>query len=249
MTRQTTKGKCLFCSEEFSGSVIGRHLQTCKEKTNHSEKYGTETADNYNTIFLVKVFSSERPEYWLFIEARGTATLKQLDTFLRNIWLECCGHLSQFIINNIHYESQTPDEPNNEFASGALKKMFPDLDIPEIKNTDMKHRLIDILTPTLTFRYEYDFGTTSELVLKVIESRQGELKKAVRLAARNEPPVFACTVCGKQAKEVCAQCIWERDALFCDNCIKKHSCGEDMALPIVNSPRSGLCGYSGNDEE
>jgi len=33
---------------------------------------------------------------------------------------------------------------------------------------------------------------------------------------------------------------------LCDECAPKHKCGEDMLLPVVNSPRVGKCGYTGD---
>ncbi|MDR0835444.1 MAG: hypothetical protein LBN11_02540, partial [Tannerella sp.] len=43
---------------------------------------------------------------------------------------------------------------------------------------------------------------------------------------------------------------WEEDGLFCDKCGKKHAktCPdfeEYAALPVVNSPRMGMCAYEG----
>ncbi len=32
---------------------------------------------------------------------------------------------------------------------------------------------------------------------------------------------------------------------LCDSCAEDHKCGEDMLLPVVNSPRTGVCGYTG----
>lgn len=34
---------------------------------------------------------------------------------------------------------------------------------------------------------------------------------------------------------------------FMKLCTQKHDCGEDMLLPLVNSPRASMCGYTGND--
>jgi hypothetical protein len=36
--------------------------------------------------------------YWLHLHADERATFKTLDTFLRKLWLECCGHMSEFFI-------------------------------------------------------------------------------------------------------------------------------------------------------
>lgn len=47
----------------------------------------------------------EKCIYWLVIEVKDTATLKDVDQFLRNIWLECCSHLSAFEIDGLSYKS------------------------------------------------------------------------------------------------------------------------------------------------
>jgi predicted RNA-binding Zn-ribbon protein involved in translation (DUF1610 family) len=44
----------------------------------------------------LKVEGRENKNYWLFIDIEVTDTLFELDLFLRNIWLECCGHMSAF---------------------------------------------------------------------------------------------------------------------------------------------------------
>ncbi|GHV12564.1 hypothetical protein FACS189491_05810 [Spirochaetia bacterium] len=35
-------------------------------------------------------------EYWLLLDIALNATLEDFDDFLRQIWLECCGHMSGF---------------------------------------------------------------------------------------------------------------------------------------------------------
>lgn len=45
-----------------------------------------------------------RARYWLYLEMPARATLTDLDGFLRDIWLECCGHLSAFDIGTVRYE-------------------------------------------------------------------------------------------------------------------------------------------------
>jgi hypothetical protein len=55
-------------------------------------------------VYLLKVSSKYFPEYWFFIEADGMCKLEDIDSLLRDMWLECCGHLSCFTINNQRYE-------------------------------------------------------------------------------------------------------------------------------------------------
>jgi hypothetical protein len=218
---------------------MGRHLESCRERerylmsgvsgiTDNSDK-----ADGYRSkaggrVFLIKATSRYSPQYWLFLEANARCRLQDVDSFLRGIWLECCGHLSHFIIDDEEYESS----PDPDFGG----------------DKDMRVALASVLEPGMTILHEYDYGSTTELVLKVVELRPGKLKKGpVTLAARNDPVHYECVSCKKApATDVCSMCTCERpEAMFCASCLKRHKCGEDMALPIVNSPRTGVCGYTG----
>ena len=108
----------------------------------------------------------------------------------------------------------------------------------------MNARLDKVLSIGLKFIHEYDFGTTTTLLLRVVSERSGKSGK-IRVVARNELPDFKCE-CGKPAKDICSQCVWNGDGFLCKDCSEEHECGEDMLLPFVNSPRSGMCGYTGD---
>jgi hypothetical protein len=104
----------------------------------------------------------------------------------------------------------------------------------------------EVLSPRMKFYHEYDFGTTTELTLRVVSERKGEFKgKSIQVLARNDPLTIICGSCRKIATQVCSQCIWSGEGWLCDECAPKHECGEDMLLPVVNSPRVGMCGYTG----
>jgi len=62
-------------------------------------------------------------------------------------------------------------------------------------------------------------------------------KDTVRLAARNEPPAWPSEACGKAATAVCTQCLYAGKGFCCSAHVSSHECGEDMLLPVVNSPR------------
>jgi hypothetical protein len=213
---------------------MGHHLESCKEREAYlmSGIAGVPDKGSNNAedrVFLLRVSSRYMPEYWLFVDANASSCkLADIDSFLRRTWLECCGHLSHFIIGDEEYES-SPD--------------------PEFRSKNMRVALDRVLGAGATFGYEYDYGSTTELVLRVVAVRPGRLKKGppLMLVARNDPICFECTSCKKAvATDVCSVCFWEGPkAMFCASCLKHHKCGEDMALPIVNSPRTGVCGYTG----
>jgi hypothetical protein len=240
VTRFLTLGQCAYCSGSFSGTIMARHLESCKVRHTSSSPQSRDkeyillrnnNTTQHHIVYLLKVSSKYFPEYWLFIEADGMCKLEDIDSLLRDMWLECCGHLSCFTINNQRYEIQ-PD--------------------PWFISRSMRVRLNKILKPSMIFEYVYDYGSSTELIFKVISSTPGKIKKGrkpIRLVAKNDPILFLCHTCKKAtATSICSICRSERSikqASFCDNCLKLHECGENMALPIVNSPRSGECGYTG----
>lgn len=219
--KQVSEGKCSFCNATFSKAAMTRHLKSCKQREGLPS-----VKTKKRKILHLLVEGRGMPEYWMHIEVPANATLQDMDSFLRDTWLECCGHLSAFTIEGISYAV----EPQKEFGDKS-----------------MRASLGKILAPGMTFIHEYDFGTTTGLTLKVMSEREGEIREEpVDLLARNEPPRIACESCGKTATQVCSQCIYSGEkAWFCDECASEHECGEDMFLPVVNSPRVGMCGYTG----
>jgi hypothetical protein len=99
----------------------------------------------------------------------------------------------------------------------------------------------------------YDFGTSSETLIKVVGVRDGKPTTAhpVALMARNAPPDVRCMECEQPASWLCIECVYEEDrlGLLCEQHAKKHP-HEDYGepVPVVNSPRLGMCGYTGPAE-
>ena len=229
MAGPRTKGKCKFCEKEFSKGWMDKHLATCPVRT--AEDVVSSTFKN-SKIPAAKFFDLEvegfyAPMYWMYLKMPVTATLADLDIFLRNEWLECCGHLSAFRIGGDNYVSVVD------------------------KDWGMDDRSMDeailgkILSVGDQFSHEYDFGTTTELKLKVLAEHAGKVFKGekVEILARNNAPEIKCVNCGELATEICTECMYEDGGLLCVKCAKEHECDEDMFLPVVNSPRIGMCAY------
>ena len=215
------EGVCRFCLKTFSGRGIGRHLVACQARKQQDVEDAAK-GQSPTPIYHVKV-SSYKP-FWLHIEMPATATLTDLDRFLKDIWLECCGHLSEFRINDTAY-----------LIPMAIDGWWD----PEASSMDVPLR--DVLSAKDRFEYQYDFGSTTHLEGQIYAVREGVLKDKVRILARNSMLEFECTNCAAEATDICVEC-WE---LYCKTCLVEHSGGEEMALPVVNSPRMGVCGYTG----
>ncbi len=230
MPRQTSKGTCTFCHGEFSKSGMTRHLESCEQRAALHTEAGSHQQVRKTRTFHLVVEGYRLPMYWMHLEVSAGTTLAILDRFLRDTWLECCGHLSAFTIGGVRYS-----------VDAALYEWDTD-------SKNMQVPLNQVIYAGKTCSYEYDFGSTTELTLKVISEREVPGKmNTIGIIARNNLPMVPCDVCGKPATHTCAQCIYEDKGCLCNACAKDHECGEEMLLPMVNSPRAGVCGYTGQD--
>ena len=214
-----TSGRCGLCGAVFGKTGMGRHLRACRG-VRHVPAH---PASPHGLLLAVEAYRLE--DYWLYVETSAPATWGDLDAFLRDTWVECCGHLSEFQHEGVRY------------GSWGLEGL---------RDRGMSSRLSRSVAPGARIRYRYDFGTTTELALRVVMglgSARGD--RRVRLLARNDPPEIRCGVCGRPATQVCRQCRWEDAGWLCDACARGHPCGDEYLLPVVNSPRVGLCGYTG----
>ncbi|MDQ6662539.1 MAG: hypothetical protein M3Z24_16440 [Chloroflexota bacterium] len=293
-----------------------QHLKYCKaRKAAISER--TTSGQPQQKIFHVIVEGKYYPQYWLHLDVAGNAELEELDQFLRNIWLECCGHLSAFRIRKDSYSSDSEDDFFGMYGIGGMGGVEGDtvaegedaadedgeleteeeVDLEEgqqeepsvlgtiaalmgVKVEDIPERFKDlyqdlpkeygmdvpateVLKPGLKFSYTYDFGSSTDLSLRVVSEREGALRggdeedyepgesertgtKEVELLARNEAPELVCDRCGaKPATFIISENVWAGDAL-CKKCaLKLRKKEEDLILPVVNSPRVGVCAYGG----
>lgn len=222
MAKQS-RGTCNFCGKEMSKGGISRHLKSCSERQAAQEKADAGTG-KAETIYHLQVQDGYSPDFWLHLEMRGSAKLGDLDDYLRAIWLECCGHMSQFSFGGWAGE---------EFA--------------------MSRKIQDVLDVGETLTHIYDFGTSSETLVTAVAIRTGTplSKKPIYLMARNRMPEATCMECDKPATYVCMECIYEEDAsgFLCEEHVETHphdDYGDPMGL--YNSPRTGMCGYDGPAE-
>lgn len=206
MRPKTTRGTCAHCGKEFTKAGMGKHLAKCL-----IDRLQT-VLDKNKPCFHLQVGAKNASAYWLHLQASADATLEDLDDFLRQIWVECCGHLSLFHIAD--------------------------------HEIDMSRKLGSCLQKGMEIEYDYDMGATTSLRITVLGGYPGLVtkKKPIEILARNQPPVIICDECGENpAAWICPEC-----GMLCTSCAAEHDCGdEEYLLPVVNSPRTGVCAYTG----
>jgi len=220
MKKIKSEGKCYYCDKTYSRTGMTKHLSShLKEKDNLARKKS----------YHIKVTGGKL--YFLHMLISENTTLEELDSYLRNIWVDCCGHLSSFEIK------------------GTKRSMdyFMEAEEIGIKKTT---KLGKLLHKDMILEYEYDFGSTTQLELKVINEYFVKDKRKIRLLSRNEPLEILCDSCGKKAAQVLCLMWHEKGAMFCDSCKEIHAeeCSdfrEYSEMDVVNSPRMGVCAYMG----
>ncbi len=220
--KKQSRGQCSFCKKEMSNGGLKKHLSNCLKRLEAVSHVKGKSKEQ--ELYHLQVQDAWRKEFWLHLEVKDSDELIDLDHYLRSIWLECCGHLSQFSIGGWGGE--------------------------KISKT---RKIKDIFKPEIVLTHIYDFGTSSETLIKFVDIRKGKAlsKYPIYLMGRNNPPDTFCMECDRVASWLCMECEYEHDqaGTLCDVHVETHphdSYGDP--LPIVNSPRTGLCGYSGPAE-
>lgn len=210
MSELRSEGECFYCGKTYGKRGISRHLESHLKATK---------PERNKKSFHLRV---ESGAYFLQLLMDGDAALGELDGFLRGVWLECCGHMSQFSLGK--WGEEIPMNRKSRYVFGKGDKL----------------------------EYTYDFGSSTHLTVKVISEHPLAVKEGVLLLSRNEPLEILCDHCKKEpAIELCSVHSWgDEEGYFCENCVEEHKkiCAdaEDYALlPLVNSPRMGVCAYTG----
>ena len=216
-----TTGKCGQCGTTVGRIAMRRHVASCPISVEaHSDAMRHCQGGAPAETLLVEACAPRSP-YWLLAAVAVNAPLHALDELLRRVWLECCGHLSEFDIDGVRYLSA---------VSGP----------PEAGARSMRAKVGAVLRPERKFSHVYDFGTSTYLALQVIDVLPWRAPAgSAILLANNRGPQWSCSSCGKPAVSIALDC--DEDIFYCAECEP----GEDAVLPVVNSPRIGQCGYTG----
>lgn len=214
------RARCRFCGEHFAKKGIARHLVSC------APKHVDEPSPPLKTYYQFAISSDDAPRYWLYLLVDPASTLRQLDQFIRDTWVECCDHLSCFEVGGRQYCS---DEASGPGSRG------------------MAVRLMDLPGEQLRMLYVYDFGSSTVLNIRSVSPVEyADNAGDFIVAARNQPPPYSCS-CGNRASILVRDAMDDRDsqAFYCEQCITEYEGDLSSLSPLTNSPRMGICGYYG----
>jgi hypothetical protein len=71
--------------------------------------------------YLLKIEGAYDRRYWLYVDMAKDKALSALDRFLREIWLECCGHMSEMSVGKKQKLNilDIGDKINHEYDMGS----------------------------------------------------------------------------------------------------------------------------------
>lgn len=218
-----SRGTCSYCGAEIAKGGMTRHLSACLKRRAAIDEAERSKAE-VETLYHLRVQDAYQPDFWLDLEVRGSSTLKELDSYLRHIWLECCGHLSEYSLGG--------------WGSRKVAKT---------------RTIGEVFRQSGELTHIYDFGTSSETRITAVEAREGipTTSRPIALMARNLMPEAGCIDCDRPAAWLCMECLTEEDqaGTLCDDHARSHPHeGYGEPIPLVNSPRLGMCGYTGPAE-
>jgi hypothetical protein len=209
-------GICAYCKTEVTKNI--RSLTSHLTKKCSERKSRKEPADiKYKMIMVGDDYGGY---YWLLIKARTSLKLLDLDVFLRDIWLECCDHLSNFSADR---EEISKNERLYNFPDGTVLDYIYDYGT----STDLKIKFLG------------DFSDCNEGDICILFRNEAPEFECDECGKKAE---YTCDFCDNLFEDLyCKKCIKQHSCYETD--------GDDCMLRIPNSPRMGDCGYRGYEKD
>jgi len=217
MKKETeSEGYCIYCNKLFSKKEMGKHL------TAHLK--GMEKAVNESSGVNYCHIEVESDEMFLHLLVKGDAKMKAIDNFLRDIWLDCCGHLGAF---------------GHKDFKVSMSHLVEDVMTPRIK---IFHNY-DFGSTTRVFLKGLNQYKLNEKEKVILLSRNEPIKIPCSIC-KKAPAAYLCTECFNDDDDD------DDFSFFCKKCSELHEAEceaytDYSQMLVVNSPRMGVCGYEG----
>ena len=155
----SNEGTCFVCHQTILAEQAIAHLKVCGSVVKvHQVEH----------VFQIIVASGN--DYWVCIEAAGSTTLQDLYLFLRNNWWECCGHVSEFIVDGA--------DTTEPYMDKTLTEMF---------------------VVGSTFYYDHNSEDPDRVTGHVLALKKTKPIKSISLILRKNMHVEKCESCLEQS--------------------------------------------------
>ena len=294
-------GRCAWCDEKLDSARMGTHLkkhidmkisagpekkaakkgraQPKGKGRGGRKKGGGEQQDEdappppppNRDALILKLTSTDRPDYWMFLRAHVMSTLSDLDDLLREVWAVCCPeHPSRFIVRGeVFSDSSDEDEDDDdddedddddddeydddeydddEYDDDPRQMLYQLLRGVPDESRPLAVPLSEIVQHKSSFWYVFESVERLEIkITAYAEASSAGMDSPIGLLARNEPRRYECSSChAEDATKSCCKCIEQGvDSVYCVGCAPEHQCGDGRTVPIENTPIVGMCPLEG----
>jgi hypothetical protein len=149
-------GKCLACTALVEQPDMVRHLSQCMSDV--------VVASNDHYVYLLRVYAKDN--FWFYVQVSSETSLENLYLFLRKNWYECCGHISDLLVNNRTCTA-----------------------------TDMVKPLSEVLSVPCILQYEHNTGTAITVNAEVLSMRRAGAKPGLQIVAKQNIENEWCPSC------------------------------------------------------
>jgi len=269
-TSVKSRHRCYICGAEVRGGKrYDAHITDCLVASTAMmtpDETGREQHPARHRSFILELDAWEG--YRMIVQVPGVMKLSVLDQFLRKTWMDCCGgsHGSCFLVPappqflrefNLTLSGDDGIVPFNMGKKVSHYIVLSDPMILDVFGKTGGHHEKDC------FAIGYEFDGRRILVVRLVTSAtcpvpvkgtEGE----VRLLMRNLQRQQKCGGCGQfvdvTSLFMCPQCGEEdnMDVFYCAANVECHAAcdhGASAWKKVVNSPRMGMCHYTGPSDE
>ena len=166
-------GECSYCKSQVEKKKMTQHLKYCKQRLEaiaaekqqditNTGKAGKKKKAEPVTFFHLLVEGRYNPQYWMHIEMPASDELVDLDQFLRDIWVECCDHLSSFEIGGVTYSDERGDFLDFSFMPGEgnvveVEEVEEEEEESEISMKEVLEKLPEEYAESLSAQFREEF--------------------------------------------------------------------------------------------
>lgn len=178
INEKNNEGICFICQKTVKKQGALRHIKSC----------ATKNLVGSNNTYILQILGGDN--FYMMVAVSPDTTLEELDMFLRDVWYECCGHLSQFCYE--HYDEVSMNK--------TVKTVFKS-------------------KKAIEYQYDFG-STSYAIIKLVDKLKTNINLKDIVVLSQNNMPKSVCDKCDNKASYMKIDYDNDCEtSFFCDKCV------------------------------
>ena len=226
LQKKSGTGQCHFCVKPVAATAMPQHLE---RHLSEIAQYPDPHSDMSKRYIHVAITHELNHFFWMNLLIQAQAPVHELDTFIRETWVECCRHDSRMDFRGRIVHSprpERPDQPDRPRHHWRVPNYQP---------------IMEVMPPGVSGQYLYDSHHPTVLKIEAKEMYRLEAEMTVILMARNpNPPCSRCSQPSTSWQSVNSQ---QQNSLprfpYCRKCVREPiQATDEPAENFNNTPRA-----------